>query len=140
MIFYIPALIFLIYNLYKKHTKASVLLIVLCLISGAAYMGAGDLFIEPIRLLFPAVAIIASLYLIYLSRQEYKEARSDYLKERRMAREAADHRENSGDEHERILITNSKTDEEKVIYLKREDKNVPRGTIQDDTKKDEEKN
>lgn len=140
MIFYIPALLFLIYNLYKKHTKASVLLIVLCLISGAAYMGAGDLFIEPIRLLFPAVAIIASLYLIYLSRQEYKEARSDYLKERRKAREAADHRENSGDEHERILITNSKTDEEKVIYLKREDKNVPRGTIQDDTKKDEEKN
>lgn len=137
MIFYIPALLFLIYNLYKKRTKASVLLIILCLVSGAAYMGAGDLFIEPIHLVFPAVAIIASLCLIYLSRREYTEARSDYLKERRMAREAADHRENN-DEHERILITNSKTDEEKVIYLKREDKNVPHGTIEDETKKDEE--
>ena len=139
MIFYIPALAFLIYNLYKKRTKAAVVLIILCLLSGAAYMGAGDLFIEPIRLLFPAVAIIASLYLIYLSRREYKEARSDYLKERRIAREEAAHQPDKVDEHERIVITNSKTDEEKVIYLKRDEKNVPRGTNGEIEKNDEEK-
>lgn len=128
MIFYIPALVFLLYNLYKKRTKIAVALVILCLISGVAYMGAENLFIEPIRLLFPAVAIIASLYLIYLSRREYTEARSDYLKERRMAREAAVQQPDKVDEHERIVITNSKSDEEKVIYLKRDDKSVPRGT------------
>lgn len=140
MIFYIPALAFLIYNLYKKRTKAAVVLIILCLLSGAAYMGAGDLFIEPIRLLFPAVAIIASLYLIYLSRREYTEARSDYLKERRMAREAAVQQPDKVDEHERIVITNSKSDEEKVIYLKRDDKSVPRGTNEEIEKDVEGKN
>lgn len=140
MIFYFPALAFLIYNLYKKRTKTAAVLILLCLVSGAAYMGAGDLFIEPIRLLFPAVAIVAALYLIYLSRREYVDTRSEYLKERRMAREKEEHLENTHDDHERIVITNSKTDEEKVIYLKREDKNVPRGTIDDETKTEEKNN
>lgn len=140
MIFYIPALAFLIYNLYKKRTKTAAVLIVLCLISGAAYMGAGDLFVEPIRFLFPAVAIVATLYLIYLSRREYVDARSAYLKERRMARENENDHENTDDDHERIVITNSKSDEEKVIYLKREDKDVPHGTMKDETKTEEEKN
>ena len=140
MIFYIPALAFLIYNLYKKRTKTAAVLIVLCLISGAAYMGARDLFVEPIRFLFPTVAIVAALYLIYLSRREYVDARSAYLKERRIARENENNHENTDDDHERIVITNSKSDEEKVIYLKREDKNVPHGTIEDETKSEEEKN
>lgn len=140
MIFYIPALVFLLYNLYKKRTKIAVALVILCLISGVAYMGAENLFIEPIRLLFPAVAIIASLYLIYLSRREYTEARSDYLKERRMAREAAVQQPDKVDEHERIVITNSKSDEEKVIYLKRDDKSVPRGTNEEIEKDVEGKN
>lgn len=139
MIFYIPALAFLIYNLYKKRTKTAAVLIVLCLISGAAYMGARDLFVEPIRFLFPAVAIVAALYLIYLSRREYVDARSAYLKERRMARENENNHENTDDDHERIVITNSKSDEEKVIYLKREDKDVPHGTMKDETKTEEEK-
>lgn len=140
MIFYIPALVFLLYNLYKKRTKIAVALVILCLISGVAYMGAENLFIEPIRLLFPAVAIIASLYLIYLSRREYTEARSDYLKERRMAREAAVQQPDKVDEHERIVITNSKSDEEKVIYLKRDDKSVSRGTNEKTEKDVEGKN
>ena len=140
MIFYIPALAVLVYNLYKKRTTTAAVVIVLCLVSGAAYMGAGDLFIEPIRFLFPVVAIVAALYLIYLSRREYVDARREYLKERRMAREKEEHPENTDDDHERIVITNSKTDEEKVIYLKREDKNVPRGTIDDETKTEEKNN
>lgn len=140
MIFYIPALVFLLYNLYKKRTKIAVAMVILCLISGVAYMGAENLFIEPIRLLFPAVAIIASLYLIYLSRREYTEARSDYLKERRIAREAAVQQPDKVDEHERIVITNSKSDEEKVIYLKRDDKSVPRGTNEEIEKDVEGKN
>ena len=140
MIFYIPALAFLVYNLYKKRTQTASVLIVLCLVSGAAYMGAGDLFVEPIRFLFPVVAIVTALYLIYLSRREYVDARSAYLKERRMARENENNHENTDDDHERIVITNSKTDEEKVIYLKREDKNVPRGTIDGETKTEEKNN
>ena len=140
MLFFIPVLAILIYNLYKKRTKTAAVLIVLCLVSGAAYMGAEDLFVEPIRFLFPVVAIVAALYLIYLSRREYVDARSAYLKERRMARENENNHENTDDDHERIVITNSKTDEEKVIYLKREDKNVPRGTIDGETKTEEKNN
>lgn len=139
MIFYIPALIFLIYRLYKSRTKTAVVLIFLCLVSGAFYMGAENYFIEPVHVIFPAVAIASSLYLIYLSRREYTNARSEYLKERRMAREAAEHEAETGDEHERIVITNDKSDEEKVIYLKRSEKNVPHGTI-GETKQNEEEN
>lgn len=140
MIFYIPALIFLIYHLYKSRTKAAVVLILLCLVSGAFYMGAENYFIEPVHVIFPAVAIASSLYLIYLSRREYTNARSEYLKERRMAREAAEHEAETGDEHERIVITNDKSDEEKVIYLKRSEKNVPQGTIDETKQNEEEKN
>ncbi len=139
MIFYIPALIFLIYRLYKSRTKTAVVLILLCLVSGAFYMGAENYFIEPVHVIFPAVAIAFSLYLIYLSRREYTNARSEYLKERRMAREAAEHEAEIGDEHERIVITNDKSDEEKIIYLKRSEKNVPHGTI-GETKQNEEEN
>lgn len=140
MIFYIPALIFLIYRLYKSRTKTTVVLILLCLVSGAFYMGAENYFIEPVHVIFPAVAIAFSLYLIYLSRREYTNARSEYLKERRMAREAAEHEAETGDEHERIVITNDKSDEEKVIYLKRSEKNVPHGTIDETKQNVEEKN
>lgn len=140
MIFYIPALIFLIYRLYKSRTKTGLVLIFLCLVSGAAYMGAENYFIEPVHVIFPAVAIASSLYLIYLSRREYTIARSEYLKERRMAREAAEHEAETGDEHERIVITNDKSDEEKVIYLKRSEKNVPHGTIDETKQNEEEKN
>ena len=139
MVFYIPALIFLIYRLYKSRTKTAVVLILLCLVSGAFYMGAKNYFIEPVHVIFPAVAIASSLYLIYLSRREYTNARSEYLKERRMAREAAEHEAEIGDEHERIVITNDKSDEEKIIYLKRSEKNVPHGTI-GETKQNEEEN
>lgn len=139
MVFYIPALIFLIYRLYKSRTKTAVVLILLCLVSGAFYLGAENYFIEPVHVIFPAVAIVSSLYLIYLSRREYTNARSEYLKERRMAREAAEHEAETGDEHERIVITNDKFDEEKVIYLKRSEKNVPHGTI-GETKQNEEEN
>lgn len=140
MIFYIPALIFLIYRLYKSRTKTAVVLILLCLVSGAFYMGVENYFIEPVHVIFPAVAIASSLYLIYLSRREYTEARSEYLKERRMAREAAEYEVETGDEHERIVITNNKSDEEKVIYLKRSEKNVPHGTIDETKQNEEEKN
>ena len=140
MIFYIPALIFLIYRLYKSRTKTAVVLILLCLVSGAAYIGVEHYFIEPVHVIFPAVAIASSLYLIYLSRREFTNARSEYLKERRMAREAAEHEAETGDEHERIVITNDKSDEEKVIYLKRSEKNVPHGTIDETKQNEEEKN
>lgn len=140
MIFYIPALIFLIYRLYKSRTKTAVVLILLCLVSGAFYMGVENYFIEPVHVIFPSVAIASSLYLIYLSRREYTNARSEYLKERRMAREAAEHEAETGDEHERIVITNDKSDEEKVIYLKRSEKNVPHGTIDETKQNEEEKN
>ena len=128
MIFYIPALIFLLYNLYKRRTGTALLLVALCALSAAAYMGAPSLFIEPIPAIFPTVALICVLYLIFLSWREYKAAKINYLKERRMRRENAEPLRKAEDDHERIVIKDRKTSMEKVIYLKRDEKNVPRGT------------
>lgn len=128
MIFYIPAFIFLLYNLYKRRSGTALLLVVLCALSAAAYMGVPSLFIEPIPAVFPTVALICVLYLIFLSWQEYKAAKINYLKERRMRRENAEPLRKAEDDHERIVIKDRKTSMEKVIYLKRDEKNVPRGT------------
>lgn len=128
MIFYIPAFIFLLYNLYKRRTGTALLLVVLCALSAAAYMGVPSLFIEPIPAIFPTVALICVLYLIFLSWREYKAAKINYLKERRMRRENAEPLRKTEDDHERIVIKDRKTSKEKVIYLKRDEKNVPRGT------------
>lgn len=128
MIFYIPAFIFLLYNLYKRRTGTALLLVVLCALSAAAYMGVPSLFIEPIPAIFPTVALICVLYLIFLSWREYKVAKINYLKERRMRRENAEPLRKADEDHERIVIKDRKTSKEKVIYLKRDEKNVPRGT------------
>lgn len=128
MIFYIPAFIFLLYNLYKRRTGTALLLVALCALSAAAYMGVPSLFIEPIPAIFPTVALICVLYLIFLSWREYKAAKINYLKERRMHRENAAALRKTEDDHERIVIKDRKTSMEKVIYLKRDEKNVPRGT------------
>ena len=128
MIFYIPAFIFLLYNLYKRRTGTALLLVVLCALSAAAYMGVPSLFIEPIPAIFPTVALICVLYLIFLSWREYKAAKINYLKERRMRRENAEPLRKADEDHERIVIKDRKTSMEKVIYLKRDEKNVPRGT------------
>lgn len=128
MIFYIPAFIFLLYNLYKRRTGTALLLVVLCALSAAAYMGVPSLFIEPIPAVFSTVALICVLYLIFLSWREYKAAKINYLKERRMRRENAEPLRKTEDDHERIVIKDRKTSMEKVIYLKRDEKNVPRGT------------
>lgn len=128
MIFYIPAFIFLLYKLYKRRTGTALLLVVLCALSAAAYMGVPSLFIEPIPAIFPTVALICVLYLIFLSWREYKAAKINYLKERRMHRENAAPLRKTEDDHERIVIKDRKTSMEKVIYLKRDEKNVPRGT------------
>ena len=128
MIFYIPAFIFLLYNLYKRRSRTTLLLIALCILSAAAYMGVPSLFIEPIPAVFPTVALICVLYLVFLSWREYKVAKINYLKERRMRRENAATLIKVEDEHERIVIKDRKTSEEKIIYLKRDEKNVPRGT------------
>lgn len=128
MIFYIPAFIFLLYNLYKRRSRTTLLLIVLCILSALAYMGVPSLFIEPIPVVFPTVALICVLYLVFLSWREYKVAKINYLKERRMRRENAATLIKAEDEHERIVIKDRKTSEEKIIYLKRDEKNVPRGT------------
>ena len=128
MIFYIPAFIFLLYNLYKRRTGTALLLLALCVLSAAAYMGVASLFIEPIPAIFPTVALICVLYLIFLSWREYKAAKINYLKERRMHRENAAPLRKTEDDHERIVIKDRKTSMEKVIYLKRDEKNVPRGT------------
>ena len=128
MIFYIPAFIFLLYNLYKRRTGTALLLVALCALSAAAYMGVPSLFIEPIPAIFPTVALICVLYLIFLSWREYKAAKINYLKERRMRRENAEPLRKAEDDHERIVIKDRKTSIEKVIYLKRDEKNVPRGT------------
>lgn len=128
MIFYIPAFIFLLYNLYKRRTGTALLLVVLCALSAAAYMGVPSLFIEPIPAIFPTVALICVLYLIFLSWREYKVAKINYLKERRMRRENAEPLRKADEDHERIVIKDRKTSMEKVIYLKRDEKNVPRGT------------
>lgn len=128
MIFYIPAFIFLLYNLYKRRTGTALLLVALCALSAAAYMGVPSLFIEPIPAIFPTVALICVLYLIFLSWREYKVAKINYLKERRMRRENAEPLRKADEDHERIVIKDRKTSKEKVIYLKRDEKNVPRGT------------
>ena len=128
MIFYIPAFIFLLYNLYKRRSRTTLLLIVLCILSAVAYMGVPSLFIEPIPAVFPTVALICVLYLSFLSWREYKAAKINYLKERRMRRENAEPLRKAEDDHERIVIKDRKTSMEKVIYLKRDEKNVPRGT------------
>lgn len=128
MIFYIPAFIFLLYKLYKRRTGTALLLVALCALSAAAYMGVPSLFIEPIPAIFPTVALICVLYLIFLSWREYKVAKINYLKERRMRRENAEPLRKADEDHERIVIKDRKTSKEKVIYLKRDEKNVPRGT------------
>lgn len=122
MIFYIPAFIFLLYKLYKRRTGTALLLVALCALSAAAYMGVPSLFIEPIPAIFPTVALICVLYLIFLSWREYKAAKINYLKERRMHRENAAPLRKTEDDHERIVIKDRKTSMEKVIYLKRDEK------------------
>lgn len=140
MIFYIPALIFLLYNLYKRRTGTALLLVALCALSAAAYMGVPSLFIEPIPAIFPTVALICVLYLIFLSWREYKAAKINYLKERRMRRENAEPLRKAEDDHERIVIKDRKTSMEKVIYLKRDEKNVPRGTNKENETENETEN
>lgn len=140
MIFYIPAFIFLLYNLYKRRTGTALLLVVLCALSAAAYMGVPSLFIEPIPAIFPTVALICVLYLIFLSWREYKVAKINYLKERRMHRENAAPLRKTEDDHERIVIKDRKTSMEKVIYLKRDKKNVPRGTNEENETENETEN
>ena len=128
MIFYVPAFIYLLYDLYKRRSKTTLLMIVLCILSAVAYMGVPNLFIEPIPAIFPTLALICVLYLIFLSWREYKVAKINYLKERRMRRENAAPLRKTDDDHERIVIKDRKTSEQKVIYLKRDGKIVPRGT------------
>ena len=140
MIFYIPAFIFLLYNLYKRRTGTALLLVVLCALSAAAYMGVPSLFIEPIPAIYPTVALICVLYLIFLSWREYKAAKINYLKERRMHRENAAPLRKTEDDHERIVIKDRKTSMEKVIYLKRDEKNVPRGTNEENETENETEN
>lgn len=140
MIFYIPAFIFLLYNLYKRRTGTALLLVVLCALSAAAYMGVPSLFIEPIPAIFPTVALICVLYLIFLTWREYKVAKINYLKERRMRRENAEPLRKADEDHERIVIKDRKTSMEKVIYLKRNEKNVPRGTNKENETENETEN
>lgn len=140
MIFYIPAFIFLLYNLYKRRTGTALLLVALCALSAAAYMGVPSLFIEPIPAIFPTVALICVLYLIFLSWREYKVAKINYLKERRMRRENAEPLRKADEDHERIVIKDRKTSMEKVIYLKRDEKNVPRGTNKENETENETEN
>lgn len=140
MIFYIPAFIFLLYKLYKRRTGTALLLVALCALSAAAYMGVPSLFIEPIPAIFPTVALICVLYLIFLSWREYKVAKINYLKERRMRRENAAPLRKTDEDHERIVIKDRKTSMEKVIYLKRDEKNVPRGTNKENETENETEN
>lgn len=140
MIFYIPAFIFLLYKLYKRRTGTALLLVALCALSAAAYMGVPSLFIEPIPAIFPTVALICVLYLIFLSWREYKVAKINYLKERRMRRENAEPLRKADEDHERIVIKDRKTSMEKVIYLKRDEKNVPRGTNKENETENETEN
>lgn len=140
MIFYIPAFIFLLYKLYKRRTGTALLLVALCALSAAAYMGVPSLFIEPIPAIFPTVALICVLYLIFLSWREYKAAKINYLKERRMRRENAEPLRKADEDHERIVIKDRKTSMEKVIYLKRDEKNVPRGTNKENETENETEN
>lgn len=128
MIFYVPVFIYLLYDLYKRRSKTTLLMIVLCILSAVAYMGVPNLFIEPIPAIFPTLALICVLFLIFLSWREYKVAKINYLKERRMRRENDAPLRKADEDHERIVIKDRKTSEQKVIYLKRDGKIVPRGT------------
>ncbi|WP_068456099.1 hypothetical protein [Aedoeadaptatus pacaensis] len=140
MIFYVPAFIYLLYDLYKRRSKTTLFLIVLCVLSAVAYMGVPSLFIEPIPAIFPTLALICVLYLIFLSWREYKVAKINYLKERRMLRENAAPLRKIDEDHERIVIKDRKTSEQKVIYLKRDGKNVPRGTNEENKSESETEN
>lgn len=140
MIFYVPVFIYLLYDLYKRRSKTTLLLIVLCILSAVAYMGVPNLFIEPIPAIFPTLALICVLYLIFLSWREYKVAKINYLKERRMRRENAAPLRKTDDNHERIVIKDRKTSEQKVIYLKRDGKIVPRGTNEENESENETEN
>ena len=140
MIFYVPVFIYLLYDLYKRRSKTTLLLIVLCILSAVAYMGVPSLFIEPIPAIFPTLALICVLYLIFLSWREYKVAKINYLKERRMRRENAAPLRKTDDDHERIVIKDRKTSEQKVIYLKRNGKIVPRGTNKENKSENETEN
>lgn len=140
MIFYVPVFIYLLYDLYKRRSKTTLLLIVLCILSAVAYMGVPSLFIEPIPAIFPTLALICVLYLIFLSWREYKVAKINYLKERRMRRENAAPLRKTDDDHERIVIKDRKTSEQKVIYLKRDGKIVPRGTNKENKSENETEN
>lgn len=140
MIFYVPVFIYLLYDLYKRRSKTTLLLIVLCILSAVAYMGVPNLFIEPIPAIFPTLALICVLYLIFLSWREYKVAKINYLKERRMRRENAAPLRKTDDDHERIVIKDRKTSEQKVIYLKRDGKIVPRGTNKENKSENETEN
>lgn len=140
MIFYVPVFIYLLYDLYKRRSKTTLLMIVLCILSAVAYMGVPNLFIEPIPAIFPTLALICVLYLIFLSWREYKVAKINYLKERRMRRENAAPLRKTDDDHERIVIKDRKTSEQKVIYLKRDGKIVPRGTNEESKSENETEN
>lgn len=140
MIFYVPVFIYLLYDLYKRRSKTTLLLIVLCILSAVAYMGVPNLFIEPIPAIFPTLALICVLYLIFLSWREYKVAKINYLKERRMRRENDAPLRKTDDDHERIVIKDRKTSEQKVIYLKRDGKIVPRGTNEENKSENEPEN
>lgn len=140
MVFYVPVFIYLLYDLYKRRSKATLLLIVLCILSAVAYMGVPSLFIEPIPAIFPTLALICVLYLIFLSWREYKVAKINYLKECRMRRENAAPLRKTDDDHERIVIKDRKTSEQKVIYLKRDGKIVPRGTNKENKSENETEN
>lgn len=140
MIFYVPVFIYLLYDLFKRRSKTTLLMIVLCILSAVAYMGVPNLFIEPIPAIFPTLALICVLYLIFLSWREYKVAKINYLKERRMRRENATPLRKADEEHERIVIKDRKTSEQKVIYLKRDGKIVPRGTNEENKSESETEN
>lgn len=140
MIFYVPVFIYLLYDLFKRRSKTTLLMIVLCILSAVAYMGVPNLFIEPIPAIFPTLALICVLYLIFLSWREYKVAKINYLKERRMRRENATPLRKADEDHERIVIKDRKTSEQKVIYLKRDGKIVPRGTNEENKSESETEN
>lgn len=140
MIFYVPVFIYLLYDLYKRRSKTTLFLMALCVLSAVAYMGVPNLFIEPIPAIFPTLALICVLYLIFLSWREYKVAKINHLKERRTRRENAVPLRKADEDHERIVIKDRKTSEQKVIYLKRDGKIVPRGTNEENKSESETEN
>ncbi|MDY3118312.1 MAG: hypothetical protein SOW18_02105 [Peptoniphilus sp.] len=135
MLFYIPAFIYLLYRFYKKHDQLNAVLLALCLISAMSYLGLPERFIHPIPYVFPIITFGLLLIFIYLTRREYKNAKGNYLKERRKLRENETEKGDFPDKGERIVIKDSKTLEEKIIYVKREgDQNVPHGTNEEEKK------